>query len=110
MDILTPFVIWFIILDFVVPLLGWIALTFLGLSANKALYFYILFFVMMIFLAIYNYLSSVVWTIPLTIIILNVLNIYGVIITVLDCFKQRIVFECVVIKDILLKRSVSYNK
>lgn len=108
--ILTPLVVLLIILDFAVPLLGWIALTFPGLSSNKALYFYILFFVMMIFLAIYNYLSSVIWTIPLTIIILSILNIYGVIVTVLDCFKQRIVFECVVIKDILLKRGVSYNK
>ncbi|KXB83556.1 hypothetical protein HMPREF1867_01701 [Veillonella dispar] len=108
--ILTPLVIFLISLDFAVPLLGWLSLTYLGLGTNKAWCFYVLFFVMMIFLAIYNFLINVIWTIPLIIIILSALNIYGVIVTVLDCFKQRIAFEYIVIKDILLERGVSYNK
>ena len=107
---LTPLLTFFIILDFAVPLLGWLSLTYLGLGTNKAWCFYVLFFVMMIFLAIYNFLNIVTWTIPLIIIILSALNIYGAIVTILDCFKQRIAFEYIVIKDILLERGVSYNK
>ena len=107
--ILLPIVVSLIFLDFLIPLFGWITLIFLGLSANKAWIFYIFFFVMMIFLAVYNYLFNTIWIIPFIIISLSIFNIYGVVVTVLDCYKQRIAIEYVVIKDILLERDVMHH-
>ncbi len=44
--------------------------------------------------------------IPLVVIILFLLNIFNLIITVIDVFKQCMIIECDIIKRILVKRGI----
>lgn len=75
----------------------------MGLSLPKASLFYVLFFLIMALLQFFGGLISDYWYL-FCIIALGIINIYSIVITVLDLRKQRVAIECAVVKDILLER------
>ena len=91
------------LVDIVVPFIAWIFLYAMGLSLPKASLFYALFFVIMALLQLFGGLISDYWSL-FCIIVLGIINLYSVVITILDLRKQRAAIECAVVKDILLER------
>lgn len=89
--------------DIVLPFIAWVFLYAMGLSLPKASFFYGLFFLIMALLQFFGGLISEYWYL-FCIIALGIINIYSIVITVLDLRKQRAAIECAVVKDILLER------
>ena len=94
---------WIFGVDIVLPFIAWIFLYSMGLSLPKASLFYVLFFLIMALLQFFGGLISDYWYL-FCIIALGIINIYSIVITVLDLRKQRAAIECAVVKDILLER------
>lgn len=100
LDTIAGCIFW---VDIVLPFIAWIFLYFMGLSLPKASLFYVLFFLIMALLQFFGGLISDYWYL-FCIIALGIINIYSIVITVLDLRKQRVAIECAVVKDILLER------
>lgn len=94
---------WIFGVDIVLPFIAWIFLYSIGVSLPKASLFYVLFFLIMALLQFFGGLISDYWYL-FCIIALGIINIYSIVITVLDLRKQRAAIECAVVKDILLER------